>query len=1005
MVYLCSFRTNGVIAGRLTSRVCLIKENPMRRQSISCCLFAALLILIAFTSNAAAATITVDTNDDDFFNNGNCSIREAFASANQDFAYDACTAGSGDDVIELPGGEIVLDNCFDTASTDDFHDDTGPHPYDGSMCDDLELSDNTVVNGNGTVVSAGNEIVEALDGTENFYGHYRVLRIDDRTEDAVTSEDHESEPFVCEAPLTVTLNNFTIQDGISCNGGGIANYAADLTLNNMNVINNHTSYSYCNGAGIYSQWNLTLNNSNVSDNTGYHARGGGIYIEAHEGCVYEQDECSDNSICEEPASTAQAIKENPTFTELTLNNSHVDNNCFSDETILVGTEAANDYGRCNYGGGIYAQYTNLNMTNGSTVNSNEARYGGGGMYWYVGNINIDGSNVDKNIAGHHYYSGNGGAIYWYGLGEGEFYRRQEYCDHSEDDDSRPRAHEEAPPLAERTLSIKNSTVNGNRGEYEAGAIHASHGHLSITDSTVDGNTSGYMTGGIDYRGMFDVCTGEFIGKFDLIGSTVSNNEAPFTGGIANHAGLFSCTNSTISTNSALMNGGGGYYQSAFGGRFSSSASSATAEGLAEAEEAPHGKAPSLSEMIDEDFSGENFADVVFGLFNNCTIHLNSSDTITELFHESDDDESDEPEPYLTCEDSLRYSPGGGVSIAAGRATFENTAVAGNTDRGACDSYEPDTMDDSNMSQGIIFNPEEELLAKFAPDGWVNDFVCPEDEDMDDDTSKPRKPKICFFFIPASAASEGYTLIGNNSGFPMTPATGDQIGTNDSPIDPLLGPLQDNGGTTFTHAPELGSPMIDGGSPAIGAAGQLRVAQGCAGDDQRDVPRPQQGTPTGEPRCDIGAIEAQFDFACTTSDLAPLQLQLDGGISRLERMVKRATRIGRRAGLSRKVVRNLRNTAAALYLAGWTATWVDLPSDALACAGNTGNLCVNASTSSATNGYISASDELRKLANKAFRKAKKKGARVKLRRKKKQSQSIHDSNVSSSTGVPADILHC
>jgi len=36
--------------------------------------------------------------------------------------------------------------------------------------------------------------------------------------------------------------------------------------------------------------------------------------------------------------------------------------------------------------------------------------------------------------------------------------------------------------------------------------------------------------------------------------------------------------------------------------------------------------------------------------------------------------------------------------------------------------------------------------------------------------------------------------------------GDRINT-----DPMLGPLQDNGGSTFTHAPSTGSPAIDAGS--------------------------------------------------------------------------------------------------------------------------------------------------------------------------------------------------
>ena len=44
--------------------------------------------------------------------------------------------------------------------------------------------------------------------------------------------------------------------------------------------------------------------------------------------------------------------------------------------------------------------------------------------------------------------------------------------------------------------------------------------------------------------------------------------------------------------------------------------------------------------------------------------------------------------------------------------------------------------------------------------------------------------------------------------------GDQTGTSLNPLDPILGPLQDNGGLTPTHALLSGSPAIDAGDPAF-----------------------------------------------------------------------------------------------------------------------------------------------------------------------------------------------
>ena len=59
----------------------------------------------------------------------------------------------------------------------------------------------------------------------------------------------------------------------------------------------------------------------------------------------------------------------------------------------------------------------------------------------------------------------------------------------------------------------------------------------------------------------------------------------------------------------------------------------------------------------------------------------------------------------------------------------------------------------------------------------------------------------------SPTSLGYNLIGNATDCGYVATIGDQVGTTDNPVDPLLGPLQNNGGETV-HALLFGSPTID-----------------------------------------------------------------------------------------------------------------------------------------------------------------------------------------------------
>jgi hypothetical protein len=70
-------------------------------------------------------------------------------------------------------------------------------------------------------------------------------------------------------------------------------------------------------------------------------------------------------------------------------------------------------------------------------------------------------------------------------------------------------------------------------------------------------------------------------------------------------------------------------------------------------------------------------------------------------------------------------------------------------------------------------------------------------------------------------------------------------------DPMLGPLQNNGGPTPTMALLSGSPAIDAGNPSGCTDGQGQLLK----TDQRGQPRPDKEDTVG---CDMGAFESQSD---------------------------------------------------------------------------------------------------------------------------------------------------
>ena len=181
--------------------------------------------------------------------------------------------------------------------------------------------------------------------------------------------------------------------------------------------------------------------------------------------------------------------------------------------------------------------------------------------------------------------------------------------------------------------------------------------------------------------------------------------------------------------------------------------------------------------------------------------------------------------------------GGGIYNFVGAATITDSTISGNSSPGGQGGIW------NNAATMTITNSTISGNSAGQDDGGIansNGSVTAKNSIIAKNTA-PTKPDF-----DGTLMSQGYNLIGNTSGATITgTTTGNQLN-----VDPMLGPLQDNGGPTFTQALLSGSPVIDkgnaGGSPT----------------DQRGLTRPVD-SPTianapGGDNSDIGAYEVQGD---------------------------------------------------------------------------------------------------------------------------------------------------
>ena len=314
-----------------------------------------------------------------------------------------------------------------------------------------------------------------------------------------------------------------------------------------------------------------------------------------------------------------------------------------------------------------------------------------------------------------------------------------------------------------TLTVNDCVFSANSGGgYGGGGImndaSNANANLTVNNCLFDGNSADFLGGGI-----LNFTTSSTTANLTVSNCTISNNSADDGGGIVNYGSDGTVTsvvsNTTITGNSAEFGRGGAIHNDAVfvGGSATLTVSSCTISNNSAY------------------FSGGGIGNSAGNLqISNCTVSGNSAGSGGGVYTEYDEAEVDISNSTLSGNSGA--SGGGVYSQEQVTVTVTNSTLSGNSANSGGGIY----YDFDGSSGGTVILANTVLKTGASGENIYN--------------------------FGGQVVSQGYNLSNDNgSGFLTGP--GDQINT-----DPVLGPLQDNGGPTFTHALLPGSPAIDAGDP-------------------------------------------------------------------------------------------------------------------------------------------------------------------------------------------------
>jgi len=304
-----------------------------------------------------------------------------------------------------------------------------------------------------------------------------------------------------------------------------------------------------------------------------------------------------------------------------------------------------------------------------------------------------------------------------------------------------------------TVSISGLTIIDGVAADRGGGILNDHSTLTVNNCTIHGNQAVYAGssgGGIYNDGSFGSAS------LEINNSTVAYNGCDDRGGgIYNNGVSGSATltinNSTVSGNGVGNAGGGIYNDGSEGGSATLTINNSTVSG-------------------NSANSGGNSANFGGGIFNYAD--FGGSATLTV---------SDSTISGNSVAGFYGASGGGGIHNVGRFSGSATLTVTNSTLSGNSADHGGGIYNDAHIGEGATLEIGNTIL-------------------------KTGSSGANIYNPEGTVTSLGYNL-SNDDGDGFLTATGDQINT-----DPLLGPLQDNGGPTFTHALLTGSPAIDAGDP-------------------------------------------------------------------------------------------------------------------------------------------------------------------------------------------------